>query len=90
MGGSLTFVALASLAAISSIGVGGNIPVDSAIFLGLLILCLFNHVRGYKRLYRFHTRFSPVSTHVHVHLVDFRTVVRLSRMCLVVLINPFK
>ena len=38
MGGSLTFVALASLAAISSVGVGGNIPVDSAVFLGLSIL----------------------------------------------------
>ena len=35
MGGSLSFVALASLAAISSVGVGGNISVDSAVFLGL-------------------------------------------------------
>jgi hypothetical protein len=34
MGGSETFVALASLAAISGVGVGGNIPVDSAVFLG--------------------------------------------------------
>jgi hypothetical protein len=34
MGGSETFIALASLAAISSVGVGGNIPVDSAVFLG--------------------------------------------------------
>lgn len=33
-GGSLTFVALASLLAVSSIGVGGNMPVDSAVFLG--------------------------------------------------------
>lgn len=34
MGGSETFIALASLAAISSVGVGGNIPVDAAVFLG--------------------------------------------------------
>ena len=47
MGGSLTFVALASLAAVSSIGVGGNIPVDSAVFLGLSNLCYsFHHVRN--------------------------------------------
>ncbi|KAH9003689.1 MFS general substrate transporter [Lactarius hatsudake] len=36
MGGSLTFVTLASLAAISSVGVGGNIPVDSAVFLDFI------------------------------------------------------
>lgn len=34
MGGSETFVALALFAAISSVGVGGNMPVDSAVFLG--------------------------------------------------------
>ncbi|KAI0255593.1 MFS general substrate transporter, partial [Lactifluus subvellereus] len=34
MGSSRTFVMLASLAAASSIGVGGNMPVDSAVFLG--------------------------------------------------------
>jgi hypothetical protein len=34
MAGSDTFTALASLAAASSVGVGGNIPVDSAVFLG--------------------------------------------------------
>ncbi|KAH9980571.1 MFS general substrate transporter [Russula compacta] len=37
MGGSATFVVLASLAAASSVGIGGNIPVDSAVFLGALI-----------------------------------------------------
>jgi hypothetical protein len=47
MGGSLSFVALASLAAISSVGVGGNVPVDSAVFLGLPILFhSFRHVKG--------------------------------------------
>jgi len=35
MGASETFIALASLAAVSSVGVGGNIPVDSAVFLGM-------------------------------------------------------
>lgn len=34
MAGSDTFTVLASLAAASSVGVGGNIPVDSAVFLG--------------------------------------------------------
>lgn len=36
MGGSETFIALASLAAVSSVGVGGNIPVDSAVFLDFI------------------------------------------------------
>ncbi|KAI0299054.1 major facilitator superfamily domain-containing protein [Multifurca ochricompacta] len=36
MGGSPTFVALASLAAVSSVGVGGNMPVDSAVFLDFI------------------------------------------------------
>lgn len=44
MGGSLSFVALASLAATSSVGVGGNIPVDSAVFLGFCHLTC--HVKG--------------------------------------------
>ncbi len=35
MSGSETFIALASLAAVSSVGVGGNMPVDSAVFLGV-------------------------------------------------------
>lgn len=33
-GGSPGYVALCSLAAVWSIGVGGNLPVDSAVFLG--------------------------------------------------------
>jgi hypothetical protein len=36
MAGSSSLTALASLAAASSVGVGGNIPVDSAVFLGAL------------------------------------------------------
>jgi hypothetical protein len=67
MGGSLTFVALASLAAISSIGVGGNIPVDSAVFLGLLILCLFNHVRNINAC----TDFIPAS---HQYVLTFMSI----------------
>ncbi|KAI0060083.1 MFS general substrate transporter [Artomyces pyxidatus] len=35
-GGSATFVALASLVAVSSVGVGGNMPVDSAVFLDFM------------------------------------------------------
>jgi hypothetical protein len=33
-GGSPNFVTLASLTAVLGIGVGGNMPVDSAVFLG--------------------------------------------------------
>jgi len=33
-GGSPNYIALCSLAAVWSIGVGGNLPVDSAVFLG--------------------------------------------------------
>jgi hypothetical protein len=36
-GGSPNYVALASFAALWSIGVGGNLPVDSAIFLGKIL-----------------------------------------------------
>mgnify|MGYP006955305795 CR=1 FL=1 len=34
-GGSPNYIALTSLAAVWSVGVGGNLPVDSAIFLGM-------------------------------------------------------
>ncbi|OJT10229.1 hypothetical protein TRAPUB_13249 [Trametes pubescens] len=34
-GGSPNFIALCSLAAVWSVGVGGNLPVDSAVFLGV-------------------------------------------------------
>ncbi len=33
-GASPTYIALCSFAAVWSIGVGGNLPVDSAVFLG--------------------------------------------------------
>ncbi|KAI9454271.1 MFS general substrate transporter [Russula earlei] len=33
MGGSMSFAVLASLTVVSNVGVGGNIPVDSAVFL---------------------------------------------------------
>jgi hypothetical protein len=33
-GGSMNYVALCSLIAVWSVGVGGNLPVDSAVFLG--------------------------------------------------------
>ena len=36
-GGSNSYVTLTSLATVWSIGVGGNLPVDSAIFLGELV-----------------------------------------------------
>ena len=68
MGGSLTFVALASLAAVSSIGVGGNIPVDSAVFLGLSTLCYsFCHIRDIDAC----ADFIPTS---HQHVLTFMSI----------------
>lgn len=34
-GGSPNYIVLSSLAAFWSVGVGGNLPVDSAVFLGM-------------------------------------------------------
>jgi hypothetical protein len=48
MGGSETFIALASLAAISSVGVGGNMPVDSAVFLGAFVRSIARDVKHVK------------------------------------------
>lgn len=42
-GGSNSFVTLASLLAVLGIGVGGNLPVDSAVFLGRKAI-RFNHL----------------------------------------------
>ena len=36
-GGSADYIALSSLVAVWSVGVGGNLPVDSAVFLGTLV-----------------------------------------------------
>lgn len=47
MGGSETFMMLASFAAVSSVGVGGNIPVDSAVFLGAF--ARITHFKVYLR-----------------------------------------
>lgn len=44
MGSSDTFTALAALAAASSVGIGGNIPVDSAVFLGASSCQLLSHL----------------------------------------------
>lgn len=44
MGSSDSFTALAALAAASSVGIGGNIPVDSAVFLGASSFQLLGHL----------------------------------------------
>jgi hypothetical protein len=70
MGGSGTFIALASLAAVSSVGVGGNIPVDSAVFLGAFARSpTLSAMPSPVTAYRFHSQFSPVSTHNSFYLV---------------------
>ena len=48
---------------------------------------LVSPCRPYKRFYRISTQFSPVSPYFYIHLVDVRTVVRLSGMSHI-LINP--
>ena len=88
MGGSLSFAALASLAAVSSVGVGGNIPVDATVFLGLSFpVFLVPPNQTYRYVIRFYACFSPISTHILVHLVDSWTLVWLSGVSCV-LINP--
>jgi hypothetical protein len=72
MGGSETFIALASLAAISSVGVGGNIPVDSAVFLGAFARSpALSAMPSPVTAYRFHSQLSPVSTHNSFYLVGY-------------------
>ena len=41
-GGSSNFVTLASLIAVLGVGVGGNLPVDSAVFLGKAVTLLLS------------------------------------------------
>jgi len=43
MGSSDRFTVLAALAAASNVGIGGNIPVDSAVFLGASSCQLLSH-----------------------------------------------
>jgi hypothetical protein len=75
MGGSETFIALASLAAISSVGVGGNIPVDSAVFLGAFARSpALSAMPSPVTAYRFHSQLSPVSTHSSFYLVGYWAV----------------
>jgi hypothetical protein len=70
MGGSETFIALASFTAVSSVGVGGNMPVDSAVFLGAFARSpALSAMPGPVTAYRFHSQLSPVSTHNSFYLV---------------------
>ena len=80
MGGSETFVALASLAAISSVGVGGNIPVDSAVFLGAFApsLTFLPFMPSSVTVHRFHSQLSPVHAHNSFCLVGYWAVDGLS------------
>ena len=75
MGGSETFIALASLAAVSSVGVGGNIAVDSAVFLGEFDRSPASSATPSPvTAYRFHSQLSPVSTHNSFYLVGYWAV----------------
>jgi hypothetical protein len=68
MGGSLSFTALASLAAISSVGVGGNIPVDATVFLGL------SHPRYSSRQVEYIDTCSDFMPASHQYLLTFLSI----------------
>jgi hypothetical protein len=80
MGGSETFVALASLAAVSSVGVGGNIPVDSAwcVLLDHPLHALSSMPSLVHGVHRFHPQLSPVHAHNSFYLVGYWAVDGLS------------
>lgn len=61
MGGSDTFTVLAVLAAASNVGVGGNIPVDSAVFLGASSFQFLSYLVCYAKLQQFRADFLPSS-----------------------------
>lgn len=69
-GASPNSITLCSLAAVWSIGVGGNLPVDSAIFLGMsaVIKCQ-RGFPSYGYIPRIHTSLTPVPADCLVNLV---------------------
>lgn len=67
-GGSPNYIALCSLAAVWSIGVGGNLPVDSAVFLGeLLVQTRSSYINLTAR--RIHPSITPVLVDCVINMV---------------------
>jgi hypothetical protein len=75
-GGSNNYITLSSLAAVWSIGVGGNLPVDSAIFLGNSDPTFSHRLQTdiiiHLPLDRVHSRVAPIPADCIIHLVGFR------------------
>ena len=69
-GGSSNSTTLCSLAAAWSIGVGGNLPVDSAVFLGIYRIGISQpSFVSHFLICRIHSSFTPISVGRFVHLV---------------------
>ena len=74
-GGAGNFVTFASLFAVCGFGVGGNLPVDSAVFLGQRLRpCYSSHLTDRTSIspLRPRTCVPPVSAHGHVRMVVSR------------------
>ena len=84
-GGSNSFVTLASLLAVLGIGVGGNLPVDSAVFLGRKAI-RFNHLTftlfDSRLRCRFCSRIPSVLVNRSLDLVVCRTALRKPGVCI--------
>lgn len=63
-GGAPNFITLTALTAVFSVGVGGNLPVDSAVFLGVYSLSeiilprLSLNLERFQSSYQYHTSIS--------------------------------
>lgn len=77
-GGSGNFVTLASLLAVLGIGVGGNLPVDSAVFLGARVPLLPLYIRA-DLSSRLRSWLAPVPADGSFHMVVPWPVVRQPR-----------
>ena len=75
-GGSQDFLALASLLATLGVGVGGNLPVDSAVFLGEGGAASLAPLRVADDHGRLCPRFASIPPHGPVHLVVARAALR--------------
>jgi hypothetical protein len=77
-GGAPNATTLCAMAALWSVGVGGNLPVDSAVFLGQY----YTRLVGYRRAdcaYRVCPCYAPVSAHSALYLVGVRPANWLTR-----------
>ena len=73
-GGSPNYVALSSFAAVWSIGVGGNLPVDSAVFLGKSLSLFTSLLTNWlDPRYRIRTSLTSIPTNRFIYMVGLRS-----------------